>query len=359
MRLGADSEPLASVYNCVNVVTGDFFLSDNALQVNAVVPLRYNRSYDTGDGRENPPQGRGFGTELPLKIHGIVPYSVAREGWKCSIYIEEQEGASVIYKGRMGSGLTQAIASSESLNKHGYTNYATAGIPGCDCIKKRTIDFTGYTHHRGPRYDQNGELYRENEITGGTCQLKLGCGGLRTYYNKPGHQHSWRLNEERLPNGHRIFYEYDQHGGLSRMRSTNPSGTLTFSTIDINNGRITSSDGQSLQYDVHTLKCHYKYQNPSTLFVKSITSPDGVTCHLHYNYVEKKGGKGRWRKLLKIDDPDRTRLQINYGEIKVSQLLAPAGQGNALVPIASFAYAHAHTDVYDALGARTTYHFTP
>jgi len=143
------------------------------------------------------------------------------------------------------------------------------------------------------------------------------------------------------------------------MRATNPSGTLTFSTIDINNGRITSSDGQTLQYDMHILKCHYKDQNPSTLFVKSITSPDGVTCHLHYNYVEKKGGKGRWRKLLKIDDPDRTRLQINYGEIKVSQLLAPAGQGNALVPIASFAYAPAHTDVYDALGARTTYHFTP
>ncbi len=358
MRLGADSEPLASVYNCVNVVTGDFFLSDNALQVNAVVPLRYNRSYDTGDGRENPPQGRGFGTELPLKIHGIVPYKTVQNVSECKISIEEQEGASVIYKGRMGSGFTQAVAESTSLNKHGYTNYATAGIPGCDCIKKRTIDFTGYVFN-GHRYDQNGELYRANEILGGTCQLKLGSGGLRTYYNKPGYQQSWRLNEERLPNGHRIFYEYDQHGDLSRMRATNPSGTLTFSTIDINNGRITSSDGQTLQYDMHILKCHYKDQNPSTLFVKSITSPDGVTCHLHYNYVEKKGGKGRWRKLLRIDDPDRTRLQINYGEIKVSQLLAPAGQGNALVPIASFAYAPAHTDVYDALGARTTYHFTP
>ncbi len=358
MRLGANSEPLTSVYNCVNVVTGDFFLSDNALQVNAVVPLRYNRSYDTGDGRENPPQGRGFGTELPLKIHGIVPYKTVQNVSECKISIEEQEGASVIYKGRMGSGFTQAVAESTSLNKHGYTNYATAGIPGCDCIKKRTIDFTGYVFN-GHRYDQNGELYRANEILGGTCQLKLGSGGLRTYYNKPGYQQSWRLNEERLPNGHRIFYEYDQHGDLSRMRATNPSGTLTFSTIDINNGRITSSDGQTLQYDMHILKCHYKDQNPSTLFVKSITSPDGVTCHLHYNYVEKKGGKGRWRKLLRIDDPDRTRLQINYGEIKVSQLLAPAGQGNALVPIASFAYAPAHTDVYDALGARTTYHFTP
>ena len=134
--MGANSEPLTSVYDCVNVVTGDFFPSDNALQVNAVIPLCYNRFYDTGDGRENRPQGRGFGVELPLKINAIVPQRNAQGISECLIYVEEQEGANVIYKGRMGSGFTQATASAASLNKHGYTNYATAGIPGSDCIKK-------------------------------------------------------------------------------------------------------------------------------------------------------------------------------------------------------------------------------
>ncbi len=67
MRLGAEYAPLASAYDCVNLISGDFFLTDSSLVVDGPAPLRCSRFYDSGL-RYFSTRGYGFGIDLPLRL---------------------------------------------------------------------------------------------------------------------------------------------------------------------------------------------------------------------------------------------------------------------------------------------------
>lgn len=48
MRIGAEYQPLGSAYDCVNLITGDFFLTDSSLVIDGPAPLSCTRIYDSG-----------------------------------------------------------------------------------------------------------------------------------------------------------------------------------------------------------------------------------------------------------------------------------------------------------------------
>ena len=48
IRLGSDAQPLSTACNCVNVISGQYFISEPNLVVDGPVPLSYSLAYDAG-----------------------------------------------------------------------------------------------------------------------------------------------------------------------------------------------------------------------------------------------------------------------------------------------------------------------
>ena len=74
-RLAAESEPLLTVANCVNVMDGSFFQVNQDMVIDGPVPLSYTRYYDSGDCNYDLLKynhyGYGVGLGYPLMLKYI------------------------------------------------------------------------------------------------------------------------------------------------------------------------------------------------------------------------------------------------------------------------------------------------
>jgi YD repeat-containing protein len=313
------------------------------------------------------PQGYGFGLDLPIKLGYVIP-QVQGNQLMCSVLLEEREGAYVKYKGKIDLKVNSVHAAADPthLNKHGYTNYTTAGIAGVDHIKARKLDFEGFTYECKLHVDSDGNKRNNRRLTKGQCQVRLGSGGLRTYAWKaiPKHAH-WYLTEELRPNGHKVLFEYDEKGSLKRMRTTNAAETLTFNRIEVDQKpdgiTVCGSDEQSCHYSVITKQCHYRdKETPTHRFTNTITPLHGESVHLDYHFDQPKGWKNRWRKLNRITRADGRFLGAIYDETgRVTALEAPIGPNQESAILAGFVYGAGFTDVKDAQTNLTRYHHSP
>ncbi len=98
MRLGAESMPLATAFDCVNVITGDFFLTDTSVALGGPTPLHYSRFYDSGLYYPSR-RGYGNGINFPLRLGHM--YSLARDKNEVLLVAEEREAAVIQYRGRI------------------------------------------------------------------------------------------------------------------------------------------------------------------------------------------------------------------------------------------------------------------
>ncbi len=99
------------------------------------------------------------------------------------------------------------------------------------------------------------------------------------------------------------------------------------------------------RFTMNHFMCHVAIKSKSLThsYVMNITTPDRLKHNFHYNYYEKKNGKGRWRKLLNVDDHNGHHIGVAYEGARVSQLIAPIGPGQTLMPMAKFTYGPTHT----------------
>ncbi len=80
MRLGAETAPLAVAFNCVNIITGDFFF-DTGVMLDAPCPTRCSRIYDSGLNYLGN-YGYSFSTDLPLRVSQISVDSNFKSAWR-------------------------------------------------------------------------------------------------------------------------------------------------------------------------------------------------------------------------------------------------------------------------------------
>lgn len=147
-RLSADSEPMITIGNCVNVSTGDFFVQSDDIVVDGPEPLIFSRIYDSNN---NIPSQLGSGMFFSF------PTGLEKgNGSKPNMLIEEQGGAYLPYKGKKENNKETYWIDGESFLKTGVTN-------------------TGHIESRGRVQDRI--ISRENDI----WKIELPDGSIRTY----------------------------------------------------------------------------------------------------------------------------------------------------------------------------------
>ena len=364
MRLGPDALPLATVYDCVNVITGEFFLSDTTVATEGPNALLYSHCYDSSSRSKyitHSPHGYGFGMDFPLKLSGLSASGIKDRPYE--VFLEEREGSATKYLGvSLGGDAVLATVDEAIYTKHGQTNYAGGGICGADTVKNIKLHFTGLS----PR------LNTSKCCNLGQCEMSFGSGAHRTYswLSHDTHYHSsWYLKHESQPNGHQRYFEYDSGNLLTEIRSTNANGDLTFNTLKVdkvdNGFKVTASNGLSTSYVIEAIYCKNKKKGERgpCPFIRQIIPSNGPPVTLTYQYKTSDSEAEYYCKLRKLEKPENHHLYINYhGDGKVSDLQIPYPQGpkrKKRITLARFEYKDTYTDVYDAHGIRTAYARSP
>ena len=227
--LSAECEPLASVADCVNLVSGDFFQINHDMTIG---PLSLTRIYDSGSKSEFI-FGFGFGSQFPLWAS-----SLEQTKKHCYAAISEREGFLIPYAGR-----TKKMSVDPRLFEKGYTNLSRTALSG----HANLINWKAY--------------YLEDHWV-----VKLGDGTIRSYglgvklesnlrkkLRFPTH-YAYLLTHEIKPNGQKLSFDYDTHLRLLKIKAKDKTGAL-FGKLDFSYDKgcctVTSSSGEMVKYAFH------------------------------------------------------------------------------------------------------------
>ena len=141
VRLAAEAEPLTTVANCVNVLSGDFFQVRDELIVDRGEPLCLTRYYDGGAYMLSD-MGFGNGWPFPLRLRFDPEFNkvllAQRQGFYLPFYTSKAADKSLV-------GEIDSVIFS-----HGYTNCTEAALRGEPCLAKTSLVFDGDYTDRGP-----------------------------------------------------------------------------------------------------------------------------------------------------------------------------------------------------------------
>lgn len=217
--LSAETEPLASVGNCINVISGEFFQVDKDLQGTTIDPLNLVRFYDSGSTADSL-LGYGFGSAFPLLAIGTEKGARHQYGM-----ISERENSLLLYRTKSG-GEAGCFSVDPRVLENGYTNFCRSTLSGkTNIINKKA-------------------LFRYKNTTGWT--MFLGDGSKRSYtqpvsikkvnganLNFPTKQ-AYLLEREVKANGNQLHFTYQEINGkayLKKIKTLNRTGKETLNTL--------------------------------------------------------------------------------------------------------------------------------
>jgi len=337
-RLTAECETLATVHDCVNVISGDFFQSEQEISMLGSEPLTLTRIYDSGHcfGCQF---GYGMGISFPISLYFD---SGMRTG---NLMVEQRQGMYMPYTlYKNNEGRVDA-----SLFKSGYTNCCEAELNGFPPITSNNV------HYQDGHYvvilgDGTKRYYQYTN---------------RTYYTgvyQKNFRNFYRLKKEEFPNGNMRYFEYYGNKHIPKQILTkNKSGSLTLNSIDFEcdseKTTITASNGQKLVYTTKTQKGKLvSNREKRKEIILSKVSGDHLPA-VEYNTLTHTNSPARWFKTHKVEKPDGRYLNVNYysNSGRVASLHGPIGPDPTPVKLFSFHYHKTHTDVIDALGNKRIY----
>ncbi len=348
ITLSAECEPLTTIADCVNLVSGHFFQVDQDLQGSAIDPLHLTRYYDSGNRIESF-MGFGFGCQFPILASDI------QEGARHSYgLISEREGFLLPYQGS-GFQSQQPCRIDPRLLKKGYTNLARATSGSRSNFVNRKALFRAHPVENQGYWtvmlgDGSRRLYKKKmELADEICE-KLNCPTRKAYL----------LTEEIKPNGNSLQFSYEEVSGkplLSEIKTLNRSRSAILNKWTCNHSNegcaITSSCGKSV---------FYQHKNDLYIppFSKAVYRPFLKTCISSQNgtvsYFTDSTQKGLPR-IVRIEKPGHRFTEIEYHGEKVNCLQEPLGMNGEKVTTYKFLYADKHTGVLNALQHLTVYHF--
>jgi len=351
-RLAPETEPLALVHGCVNVVTGEFVQQAADLVVDGPSAIVHNRIYDSGNANAASLIGFGFTRALPLTIQWL---NNDKRAGCCYAYLQEREGVFLHYCGRYG-GNGGFYKVSDFIIDKGYTNYSTSGISGASNL-----------HNVLLRHKNNGK-----DFVGGSWEVTLGCGTKRIYLRRSGTDYSFDLTEEILPNGNRLLYEYDRDRRPKRIFLTDyqKKTALTELTMRYEGDEVIAqgSNGQSLRYFLDKNNCTgtIRKNGITTTWrnrTRRLTTVKGDhLVPLRFDYPYKISSPEMLGKISIVSQPDGRALHIDYHQpsCKVKTLSGPVGEDERIYPFATFEYpSNRECKVHGPCGEMTRYLSNP
>lgn len=355
--LSAECEPLTTVANCVNVISGRFFQIEKDLVSTAIEPLHITRFYDSGSLYESF-LGFGFGSQFPLWASDLQ--DGARHHYSM---ISEREGFMIPYKGKSETD-RHGIMSSKidpRLTKKGYTNLSRAAVSG----SANFINWKAFYRSKG-------------DPAKGFWTVRLGDGSERIYGEKIEFSLDYRirlnfpttigylLTKEIKANGNRLTYSYevaDYKPRLKKITALNRTESAVLDTLHFsyseNKCIVTNSRGGSILYTQDNALCVPRYQtfNKRKVLMSVDSSQKGKSSH-YYPRLEND----EIRKLAKINRANERFMEVEYEEGfsdkegKVKRIYEPRDANNRVATY-RFHYGKQHTFVWNGLNEQTCYHF--
>ena len=186
-RLTAELEPVATVFDCVNAISGDFFYSNSDLYMDGPEPLSLTRVYDTGTIKKEGAYGVGVAMDIPGGLN------VYEKGKEISLSVGRRQLAKTSYKKEKHQADGTVIQVSKDIYKLGYTNCSNGGISAKSHIKN-----SFFTQAKGQK---NRWIYTLDD---GTERYYDCLGG----YDPKETSNFYRPVLDIQPNGNRVVYEY-------------------------------------------------------------------------------------------------------------------------------------------------------
>ncbi|MDP1834610.1 MAG: RHS repeat-associated core domain-containing protein [Chlamydiales bacterium] len=371
-------DPSAIVAGCVNIVTGTYTAGSVDLVIPGAQPVLFQRLYSSMDWKG---QGLSDGWSHNY-ISGLA--NLSADGRKYAISIPEPSGGALLYKSDVFAKTRKSekgepngiyapasafLSASSTFHDSGLTNTATGEIGGATNLKNQICNY------HSPNAIATVTLCDGGQRVFRRLQRALVC---PVYF---------RADEEILPNGNRILYEYNG-SDLRAIRVTDSSGQRIYGSLDIStmqNGikTVIANDGQNAKYEMHS--------SQGRNYVRRATHPNGPVETFHYSghkdyssfrdqekIVKRELPEGRYQTVAYyfegMNDVQGDRVLVktaakdgnHVGRVKLLQ--SPVGSNNAAITTHRFYYhftyhgddrVHyqngSHVDVRDALDRRTTY----
>lgn len=351
--LSAECEPLTTVGQCVNVVSGHFFQIEKDIVSHSIEPLNITRCYDSSNMSEGT-AGLGFGMEYPIWASEIQ--ESARHYYAL---VSEREGAFIPYrKGVLGTDLRgrKVFRIDPRLCKKRTTNLNRTVISGCtNFVNWQAI----YRAHANP--------------TDGFWTIISGDGSQRTYgkeYKLSADQRrrlnfptkrAYALTKEVKPNGNQLHYQYELIHDRIRLtqitaKNRTEKGVLDQLFFKYSDGKceVTNGSGMSVTYAQTNEKAYTEHD------VKVLTQVDSLQKGIstYHTTQEKKS-----HRVIKIEKPEGHFLAVQYEPQeqreapRVARIYEPRGLHNETVETYRFQYEKNSTLVLDALKQFTKYDF--
>lgn len=339
-----EGEPSANVFNCVNAITGDFFLMQQDIVIRGAEPIALRRCYISGDGEGE--DGGWF-----FQPHQEIFYYKSDK----LIEVVEPSGTVLFYKGGSKKKARRAKG-----NIPFTLDEKTMGLTNCGNGR-----LSGRTHPKN--------ISVEMELDEKIIRVYGANGTERCYKLVPDQKHTrkkgacYHLIWESLPNGNIIRYGYDDKHRLNKINSNNSTLTTEYAHatvhyIDRLSFDVKTSDGRTLSY---------RHNEDGLLAL--VESPDHPTQVFTYLNPQKSSGpligfcqdlkniRGLSIAYYRLDKPFDAyghHVVIKNKSYMHCNSVRTLHAGRSLLYTFFYEPAEKYTEVYDAHGNRTIYRYT-
>lgn len=353
----------SSVEN-VNVITGNLNLCFKDVAIEGAYPFEFFRTYSSSGAFENKEAVKIEQKNDVLGFHGGWSFLshlfllVDPRSEMPHAYLMEPSGAMVSYK------------ANGEWKQNGQVLLPTPSVGQCSGVLC------------GRKNPANHKMILN--VKKGKVKLYLADGGMRIYRGEKDATYKFRrdnglpvgvryykLEEETLSSGHKIFYRYDQTFGDENdinIRICNPGGDKTLSWLDIR--KNSSADGEALELKINANNCDgtvlrgskFKERMQITSVISSLKPDETVS------YKKTRKGAGYVleslsvadQKILQVEyyappegwDVKKTKMRWAFEWDKVKTIRRPSGI------VATFTYQPGLTCVRDAKNILTRYHYS-
>lgn len=332
-----EGEPSLNIADCVNAITGDFVISEVDHIIPGIEPIVLRRSYLSGDGH-----GENGGWDFFPHLRLILKNNAESDGKKHHFgekfryaIVAEPNGSFATYNFQKPvKGRRDEFRIKFQNHNKGITNTSQGIISGRTNLRNNVLidnDNKTYSLFSG---DSRERIYKiiPSRSSRKLCLLEL----------------------EKLPNGNQINYEYDDDDRVIFIKTTNPSGSITYAWAKFiyadspdksHDFNIETSDGKQFFY---RFKKH-GHKDWKNFYLESFSG--STTLAENHQYTEPKNSTGFL--IAKRSLPNHRYVKAQYYVAnkntiidseehpacdRVNILLAPVGTDESEVPIHYFSY---------------------
>jgi len=336
--LGSREGDPASIVDNVSTIHGDYSEVETDLVVPGPDPLTLSRSYSS---RDNPSVaalgGWRFCTQCFLTVQkdpkGKTYTTVEGKFERTYAYLGTTDGSILTYVGWQNSAKATSLFKLDiGESVLGVANSARGSINAWTNLKNHALHFSQQNH---------------------SFELNLNDGGKRWYVQHPSLS-LYLLEQETLPSGNKVFYEYDDcQPVLIRMMNRGEEKVLSWIKIQYGNVvHVESSDGQTVDYQ-------FEQSSSGNPLLTKVLRSNRPSIDYEYRVVDENV------LLTRKELPEGRFVEVDYytdqaNKNKVQSVTTPAGVSSTASTQFTYGFeadGRGFTEIQDPLNHKTIHQF--